>query len=284
MIEGSYTGFDVAVDDQGVAVITLNQPERLNAMTFGMRRDLCEILGLAQLDDGVRVVVIAGTGRGFCAGMFLAGDGREEEPTLVPGRPPAQHEPVNLQAQLRLFSQELTRSIRRLDKITIAAVNGFAIQIGLSMALACDYVLAARSARLGSATLRMGYQPDEGGHWLLVEHLGVKRALDFVMRSRIVDAEEAYRLGLVSEVVDDDALVERAAELASELAAGPQVAMRLLKQAIYNAAHLQFDQAGNDIALRTAISDFHADAREGAPAWLRHETPEFNRWLEDTSE
>src|SRR5712671_3340565 len=114
MIEGSYTGFDVAVDDQGVAVITLNQPERLNAMTFGMRRDLCEIFGLAQLDDRMRVVVIAGTGRGFCAGMFLAGDGPAEEPTLVPGRPPAQHEPVNLQAQLRLFSQELTRSIRRL--------------------------------------------------------------------------------------------------------------------------------------------------------------------------
>jgi 2-(1,2-epoxy-1,2-dihydrophenyl)acetyl-CoA isomerase len=152
------------------------------------------------------------------------------------------------------------------------------------MALACDFVLAARSARLGSGTLRMGYQPDEGGHWLLVEHLGVKRALDFVMHSRIVDAEAAYQLGLVSEVVDDDALLGRAVDLASELAAGPQVAMRLLKRAVYNAAHLTFDQAGDDIAVRTAISDFHVDAREGAPAWLRHETPEFNRWLDEPSE
>lgn len=283
MLEGSYTGFDVVLSERDVAVITLNQPERLNAMTFGMRRDLCEILSLAQLDDDVRVVVITGTGRGFCAGMYLAADGPPEDPTLVPGRPEARHEPVNLQAQLRLFSQELTRSIRRLDKLTIAAVNGFAIQIGLSMALACDFVVAARSARLGSGTLRMGYQPDEGGHWLLVEHLGVKRALDFVMRSRIVDADEACRLGLVSEVVDDDALLERAVELASELAAGPQVAMRLLKRAVYNAANLTFDQAGDDIALRTAISDFHDDAREGAPAWLRHETPEFNRWLDEPS-
>jgi len=151
----------------------------------------------------------------------------------------------------------------------------------LSLALACDYVLAARSAKLGSATLRMGYQPDEGGHWLLVEHLGVKRALDFVMRQQIVDADEGAAMGLVTEVVDDEALIARALELADELARGPQVAMRLLKRAIYNAEHLTFDQAGEDIAARTAISDFHADAVEGAPAWLRKEHVTFNRWLDD---
>jgi 2-(1,2-epoxy-1,2-dihydrophenyl)acetyl-CoA isomerase len=127
----------------------------------------------------------------------------------------------------------------------------------------------------------MGYQPDEGGHWLLVEHLGTKRALDFVMRKKMVDGEEAVRLGLATEVVDDDALLARASELAEELAGGPQVAMRLLKRAIYNAAHLTFDQAGDDIAVRTSVSDFHDDARVGAPAWLRKETPIFNAWLED---
>jgi len=227
--------------------------------------------------------VLTGTGRAFVAGTDNA-RAHPEPPTLVPEIPLGRRAPVSLVARLAQLAQEPVRALRRLDKCTIAAVNGFAIHLGLSLALACDVTIAGRSARFGSATLRMGWQPDEGGHWLLVEHLGVKRALDFVMRSRIVDAEEAYRLGLVSEVVDDDALVERAVELAAELAVGPQVAMRLLKQAIYNAAQLQFDQAGNDIALRTAISDFHADAREGAPAWLRHETPEFNRWLEDSSE
>ena len=108
-------------------------------------------------------------------------------------------------------------------------MNGAAIQLGLSIVLACDFAVAARSARLGSATLRMGWQPDEGGHWLLVERLGVKRALDFLMRKRIVDGEEAAALGLVNEVVDDDVLLERTLELATELATGPQVAMRLLK-------------------------------------------------------
>src|SRR5213078_3649907 len=143
-----------------------------------------------------------------------------EEPTLVPGRPPAAHASVNLYGQLVHHAQEPVRAIRRLDKLTIAAVNGYAIQLGLSIVLACDFAVAARSAQLGSATLRMGWQPDEGGHWLLVEHLGVKRALDFMIRKQIVDGEEAARLGLVNEVVDDDKVLERALELATELASG----------------------------------------------------------------
>ena len=169
--------------------------------------------------------------------------------------------------------------LRRLDKLTIAAVNGYAIQLGLTIALACDFAIAGRSAQLGSATLRMGWQPDEGGHWLLVEHLGVKRALDFVMRKRIVSAEEACQLGLVNEVVDDSELLGRALELATELAEGPQVAMRLLKKAVYNAARLTFDQAGDDIASKTAISDFHQDAIEGSAAFRAKEKATFNRWL-----
>jgi 2-(1,2-epoxy-1,2-dihydrophenyl)acetyl-CoA isomerase len=281
VIEGSYAGFDVQVRPRGVGILTLNRPERLNALSFASRRDLIEILTQAQLDDAVRVLIITATGRGFCAGMHLGGGSAEEQPTLVPGRPAGAYVPVNLSGQLRQYSQELTRAVRRLDKLTIAAVNGFAVQIGLSLALACDYVIAARGSRFGSATLRMGYQPDEGGHWLLVEHLGTKQALDFVMRKKMVDGEEAVRLGLATEVVDDETLMERATELAEELAAGPQVAMRLLKRAIYNAAHLTFDQAGDDIAVRTSVSDFHDDARLGAPAWLRKETPAFNAWLDE---
>jgi 2-(1,2-epoxy-1,2-dihydrophenyl)acetyl-CoA isomerase len=195
----------------------------------------------------------------------------------VPGTDRA---PVNLYARLVHYAQEPVRTLRRLDKLTIAAVNGYAIQLGLSIVLACDFAVAGRSAQLGSGTLRMGWQPDEGGHWLLVEHLGVKRTLDFLLHKRIVEAEEACRLGLVNEVVDDDALLGRALELARELAEGPQVAMRLLKKAVYNAAHLTFEQAGDDIASKTAISDFHRDAEEGAPAFFEKRTATFNAWLE----
>jgi 2-(1,2-epoxy-1,2-dihydrophenyl)acetyl-CoA isomerase len=279
MIEGSYQGFDVDVGSTGVALVTLRHPERLNAMSFGQRRDLVEVLSLAQLDDAVRVVVLTGTGRGFLAGVSNRQD-EPEPPATVPDRPPVRHEPVNLYGQLVTYAQDPVRTIRRLDKLTVAAVNGFAIQLGLSIVLACDFAIAARSAQFGSATLRMGWQPDEGGHWLLVEHLGVKRALEFLLRKRIVDADRACALGLVNEVVDDDELLERSLGLAEELAQLPQVAARLLKKAVYNAAHLTFDQAGDDIASKTVISDFHQDAIDGSAAFYEKRAASFNRWLE----
>ncbi len=160
-------------------------------------------------------------------------------------------------------------------------MNGYAVQIGLSMALACDYVIAARSATFGSATLRMGYQPDEGGHWLLVEHLGVKGALDFMVRKKMVTARRRRGSAWRRRSSTTTRSMARATELAAELAGGPQVAMRLLKRATYKAARQTFDEAGDDIAVRTAVSDFHPDAREGGPAWLRHEKPVFNAWLDD---
>jgi 2-(1,2-epoxy-1,2-dihydrophenyl)acetyl-CoA isomerase len=278
MIAGEYQGFAVELHDPGIAVVTFDRPERLNAMSSGARLDLDEVLTIAQLDDTVRVVVLTGTGRGFVAGVNNRGSG-PEDPTLVRPIPAHAHNGVDLYGRLVHHAQDTVRTIRRLDKLTIAAVNGFAIQLGLSIVLACDFAVAARSAQLGSATLRMGWQPDEGGHWLLVEHLGVKGAMDFLMRKRIVDAEEAARLGLVNEVVDDDDLLPRAMALAAELADGPQVAMRLLKKAVYNAARLTFEQAGDDIASKTAISDFHLDAREGAPAFFERRPAVFNKWL-----
>ncbi|MGE0386784.1 MAG: enoyl-CoA hydratase/isomerase family protein [Gammaproteobacteria bacterium] len=296
MIQGSYQGFDVEIRGSGVAVVTFNKPERLNAMSFGARRDLCEVLTLAQFDDDVRVVVLTGTGRGFIAGVSNAStagrDDGPENPTLVQPKPARRDgmseqmaesghfQPVNLYSQLVHFAQEPVRTLRRLDKLTIAAVNGFAIQLGLTIALACDFAISARSAKLGSATLRMGWQPDEGGHWLLVQHLGVKRAMDFLMNQRIVTAEQALGLGLVNEVVDDDALLPRALEMAEQLANGPQAAMRVLKKAVYNAAQMTFEQAGDDIASKTAVTDHHPDAKEGSAAFFRKEKPRFNKWLE----
>lgn len=278
MIEGEYQGFDVRIEDPGIAVFTFNKPERLNAMGSGTRRDLVELLTMAQLDDEVRIIVFTGTGRGFVAGVNNKA-AEPEDPVLGPAIPSHGHVPVDLYGRLSFHGQELPRTIRRLDKLTIAAVNGFAIQLGLSIVLACDFAVAARSARLGSGTLRMGWQPDEGGHWLLVEHLGVKRTMDFLMHKKIVEAAEAERLGLINEVVDDADLMGRAMELATELANGPQVAMRLLKKAVYNAERLTFDQAGDDIASKTAISDFHLDAREGSAAFFAREEATFNKWL-----
>ncbi|MGH2602723.1 MAG: enoyl-CoA hydratase/isomerase family protein, partial [Dehalococcoidia bacterium] len=189
--------------------------------------------------------------------------------------------PIGTYDALRMLSQPLNLAVRNLDKLCIAAVNGVAIQTGLSLALACDFRIAAGSARLGSATLRFGLLPDEGGQYLLVELIGVAKTIDFLMRKRIVNADEALALGLVHEVVPDDELMERTMALARELADGPQVAMRLLKRSVYNASRLTLEQAMDEIAAKTAFSDHHPDAREGVASFREKRQPRFNRWIEE---
>jgi len=278
---GKFTGFEIALHEPGIALFTLNEPDRLNGTTQPMKRDLVEALLQAQMDDGVRVVVITGSGRVFCAGDDMSGRPRTAEGERLMAPIPAGHEnPIGTYEGLRHLSQPVNVALRSLDKLSIAALNGIAIQTGLSLALACDFRIAAQSARLGSATLRFGLLPDEGGQYLLVQHLGVARAMDFLMRKRIVGATEALALGLVHEVVPDAELLPRALEIARELAEGPQVAMRLLKRSIYAAGELSFSQSLDEIAAKTALSDHHPDAREGVTAWREKRKPRFNQWLE----
>jgi 2-(1,2-epoxy-1,2-dihydrophenyl)acetyl-CoA isomerase len=275
MRTGTFRGFEVAMHDPGIAVITMNQPERLNGMTQGMKRDLVETVTQAQMDDAVRVVVFTGSGRAFSAGDDLTGRRPPGAEALVPEIPGGHRDPISTYDGLRWLSQSLNVAVRSLDKLTIAAINGVAIQTGLSLALSCDFRIASRDARLGSATLRFALQPDEGGHFLLVQLIGLPRTIDFLFRNRIVSGAEAYELGLVHEVAEPDELMERTMSLARELAAGPQVAMRLLKRSVYNAAETSFAQALDDIAAKTAVSDHHPDAREGVAAFREKRAPKF---------
>ena len=282
MLTGTFRGFEVEMRDPGIAVITFNQPERLNGMTQPMKRDLIETLTQAQMDDGVRVVVVTGSGRAFSAGDDIPGrratyEGAQQ---LMPSIPPGHRDPIGTYEGLRWLSQSLNVTMRNLDKLSIAAINGVAIQTGLSLALSCDFRIASSEARLGSGTVRFGLQPDEGGQYLLVQLMGVAKTMEFLMRGRIVSADEALELGLVHEVVPPEQLMERAMELARELATGPQVAMRLLKRAVYNAAEMNMLEAFDDIATKTAISDHHPDAREGIAAFREKRAPRFNQWLE----
>jgi 2-(1,2-epoxy-1,2-dihydrophenyl)acetyl-CoA isomerase len=273
MDTGAFTGFDVRLEDPGIAWIQLNTPERLNGMTTAIKRDLIETVTQAQMDNQVRVLVFTGTGRAFCAGDDLKAYRSAELPgtPLVPEIPPGHDNALGTYNGLRTISQQLNSAVRNLDKLTICAINGIAIQTGFSLALSCDFRIAADSARLGSATLRFGLLPDEGGQYLLVQTLGVSRALEFLMKKKIVDAAEALDLGLINEVVPSAELADRALSWARELATGPQVSMRLLKRSVYNAAELSWQQALDEIAAKTAISDHHPDAREGVTAF--HEKP-----------
>lgn len=286
MNTGNYRGFETAIEDPGILVVTMNQPERMNGMTQGFKRDLVETLTQAQMDRDVRVVVITGSGRAFSAGDDITAHGSlsgSGATALMPPIAPGHDNPIGTYEGLRWLSQTLNSTVRGIDKLTIAAINGVAIQTGLSLALSCDFRIAAESARLGSATLRFGLLPDEGGQFLLVQMMGVAKTMEFLMRKRIVPAAEALDLGLVHEVVPDDQLQVRAIDLARELAEGPQVSMRLLKRTIYNAAEMTWAHALDDIAAKTAISDHHPDAREGVKAFQEKRPANFNQWLEENS-
>lgn len=281
MEAGNHRGFGLEMHDPGIAVITFDQPQRLNGMTQGMKRDLIETLLQAQMDESVRVVVFTGSGRAFSAGDDISGHAPGGGGTaLVPPIGAGHTNAIGTYAGLRALSQPLNLAIRNLDKLSIAAINGVAIQTGFSLALSCDFRIASRDARMGSGTLRFGLMPDEGGQYLLVQMLGIAGTMDFLMRNRIVGGDEAHALGLVHEVTAPDALLERTMELARELARGPQVAMRLLKRSIYNAAEMSFAHALDDIAAKTAVSDHHPDAREGMAAFREKRAARFNAWLE----
>lgn len=280
MQTGKFTGFEVELRDPGIAWIQFNSPERLNGLTQAIKRDLVETVLQAQMDNAVRVLVFTGTGRAFCAGDDISGQGKEiEGEALVPPIPPGHDSDIGTYEGLRHLSQTLNTAIRSCDKISIAAVNGVAIQTGMSMALACDFRIAAQGARMGSATLRFGLLPDEGGQYLLVQLMGVAKTMDFLINKRIESADKCLELGLVHEVVADAELGDRVMAFATEIANGPQVAIRLLKRSIYNAADLSWEQSLDEIASKTAISDHHPDAREGGTAFREKRDPKFNEWL-----
>ena len=281
MDTGQFRGFEVTLRDSGVAWFQFTTPERLNGMTATIKRDLVEAITQAQMDNAVRVLVFIGSGRAFCAGDDLKGYGTVPiaGEALVPEISHGHDNALGTYNGLRTISQRVNTALRGLDKLSIAAINGVAIQTGFSLALSCDFRLAAAGARMGSATLRFGLLPDEGGQYLLVQLLGVAKTMDFLMRKRIVTAEEALELGLVHEVVAGDRLEAAAMDLASELAAGPQVSMRLLKRSIYNAAEMGWDQSLDEIAAKTGISDHHPDAREGVRAFHEKRKAQFNAWL-----
>ncbi len=277
MFTGSFRGFSVDRLDDAIVGVTLRRPKRKNGLTHDMKRDLLEVLNQIQVDPDIAVVVFQGEGESFCAGDDITGKLPEydESAGLAPQIQHRGDDAEGTFARLRTWSQPLTKAVRGLDKLTIAAVQGHVIQSGLSLALACDLRIAGSSLQMGSATLRFGFLPDEGGHALLVQYLGAPKALQFLLSKSIVDAEEAMRLGLVTEVVDDEDLAARTLAVARERADLPRFAARMTKHATYAAADLSFDAALDDIALRTVPTDHVPDAKEGRRAFVEKRPAQF---------
>ncbi|MFJ5777624.1 enoyl-CoA hydratase/isomerase family protein [Streptomyces sp. NPDC093094] len=248
-----------------VAHLTLDRPETLNALTPGRRDHLIRRLAGASADPDVGAVVITGTGRGFCAGADLRSGG------------PATGERVtgDVARTLRLGAQRLIAAVLDCEKPVIAAVNGVAAGLGAHLALACDLVLAAESARFTEVFVRRGLVPDAGGAYLLPRLVGPQRAKELMFFGDTVTAADAERLGLVNRVVPDDELSATAHAWAARLAAGPTRALVLTKQLVN--ASLDTDRA-TAFAAEAAAQEINlttADAREGLESFAQRRHPRF---------
>ncbi|MFJ9816676.1 enoyl-CoA hydratase/isomerase family protein [Streptomyces sp. NPDC101151] len=247
-----------------VSYVTLDRPEALNALTPGQRDVLIGLLAQASEDPDVRAVVLTGTGRGFCAGADLRGGAGDRE--RVPG---------DVARTLRLGAQRLIATVLDCEKPVIAAVNGTAAGLGAHLALACDLVLAAESARFIEVFVRRGLVPDGGGAYLLPRLVGPQRAKELMFFGDALPAAEAERLGLVNRVVPDGELEKTAREWATRLAAGPTRSLALTKQLVN--ASLDGDRAAAFAAEAAAqeINMTTEDAREGLRAFVERRGAEF---------
>ena len=206
--------------DAGVLTLTLNRPERYNAINVSLQEALGRAVGRAAAEEECRVVLLTGAGKGFCAGADLT------DRTIKPGesRP-------DLGESLDKRYNPLIRAMRNLPKPIVCAVNGAAAGAGANMALACDIVLAAKSAKFLQAFARIGLVPDAGGTWILPRLVGDARARALMMLADPIGAEEAAAWGMIYRAVDDDQLMGVAHEIAERLAAGPTRAYGLMKRA-----------------------------------------------------
>jgi 2-(1,2-epoxy-1,2-dihydrophenyl)acetyl-CoA isomerase len=249
----------------GVAVLTLNRPERLNALSGSMLTALLEALPRLAADPDVGVVVLTGAGRGFCAGgdVKAMAEGREFTGTFEE------------KAQSLRAAMEVSRWLHEMPKVTIAMVRGAAAGAGLSLALACDLRVASDTARFATAFARVGYSGDFGGSWYLTQLVGTAKARELYYTADIVDAQPAQALGIVNRVVPDARLEEECMALAARLARGPRVAYQYMKRN-FNAAESGSLRDSLDLeAWHHTRCGETSDHREAAKAFLEKREPVF---------
>jgi enoyl-CoA hydratase/carnithine racemase len=225
-----YQDISLAVTGR-VALVTLQKPETGNTISDAQTvAEMEEAIGAVQAAAEVSVLILTGSGDIFSAGGNLKA--MRQRSGMFAGQP------AELQDNYRQGVQRITRLMAGLDLVTIAAVNGAAIGAGCDLALMCDLRLAARRARFGQAFVNLGIVPGDGGAWFLARTVPYHVAADLIFTGRIVGAEEAARLGLVNEVVDDEQLLTRAMTVAGEIAAKPPLALRLSKRLLSRALEL----------------------------------------------
>lgn len=256
----SETPVQVAVRDDGIAVVTLNRPDKLNALNEAVRQQLMEVVDALATDDRVKVAILHGAGEK----AFVAGADIGEFAERTPG------EQREVYLRRRVYD-----ALAAFPKPVIAAIHGYCLGGGSELALACDVRVADRTARFSQAEIRIGLIPGAGGTQRLARLVGPGQALRIALTGDMVEAEEAHRIGLVEFLVDEGQHLEKALELAGRMARWSPVSLRLIKQSVRAAMEAPLS-AGLELEKELFLAAFASeDGREGVRAFIEKRTPEF---------
>lgn len=261
------TSFRYALDsDAGVATLTLDRPERLNALTFEVYDELRRAFYALHDEEAVRVVVLTGSGRGFCSG----GDVEDIIGRLF-------ERDMRGLLEFTRMTCDLVLSIRRCRKPVIGALNGTVAGAGAVIATACDLRIAAESAKIAYLFTRVGLSgADMGAAWMLPRIVGMSKATELLMTGDFISADEAHRIGLYNRVVADGAALEAATDMARKLSRGPSFALEITKDALNREASMDLAGALEAEAQIQAALMLHPDFRESYQAFVEKRDPEFS--------
>lgn len=254
----------IAEEKNGVGYLTFNRPKALNSFNVDMHREVAEVLNQWTKNPNVRCVVISGEGRGFCAGQDL-GD-RVVDPNA---------EAPDLGYSIETYYNPLIKTIVNMPKPVICAVNGVAAGAGANIALACDLVIAAKSANFVQAFCRLGLVPDSAGTWFLPRAVGHARAMGLALLGDKLPAETAKEWGMIWDVVEDAELKTKVTELAERLAKQPTFGLSLIKKAIHQSSNNTFDEQMLLERDLQRIAGRSEDYREGVQAFMNKREPNF---------
>ncbi|MCK9486227.1 MAG: enoyl-CoA hydratase-related protein [Dehalococcoidia bacterium] len=265
---GNYEDVLYDVQDR-IATITLNRPERMNSFSGPLLQEWEHAIRRSAEDDGVRVVIVTGAGRAFCAGADLRASG-DEDRVLMADRNAGER-----RNSLRHSVHRVPQALQYLDKPYIAAVNGAAVGAGMDMASMADIRIASDGARFGMSYVNVGLVPGDGGAWLLPRLVGTQRALDLIWSGELFDAAAALEMGYLLKVVPHDDLMAETRAYAQRLAEGPPVAVQLAKRLVYRGMAQPFTEGLEAAQAAMTIVQSTEDSREGPRAFREKRAPQF---------
>jgi enoyl-CoA hydratase/carnithine racemase len=264
--------------NNGVATITLNRPESRNAFSLEMIRMWREALEEVRDNDEIRVLLLTGNGKAFCAGGDVKAMKNGQGFVDLSGEEEADFVSSSLKRKNSLWKyvQRIPLLMEEIDKPTIAVINGDAIGAGLDMALQCDLRLSSDQARFGEGYINVGIVPGDGGGYYLPRLIGVDKALELLWTGRIFGAEEAKELGIVTRLISHQSLMDQANKMADRLANGPQEAIRFIKRTVYQGLKTDLKTSLDTVSSYMGLVTEHPDYQEGVKAIIEKRKPKFN--------